>query len=104
MNPAGCKAGGFFPVQQALGFRLNTDSAMLKSAMVKLINIDPPKNRHRFYCVQIVRTLFDEWSVIREWGRIGSPGRVTLESFANQDEARRAENSTIRLRARHGYR
>lgn len=40
---------------------------------------------------------------MREWGRIGSPGRVTVESFASEDEARRAEHVSRRLRTRHGY-
>jgi predicted DNA-binding WGR domain protein len=69
-----------------------------------LTNIDPTKNMRRFYCVQIVPTLFGEWSIMREWGRIGSPGRVTVESFASEDEARRAERQTIGTRSRHGYR
>jgi hypothetical protein len=29
-----------------------------------------------FYAVQIARTLFDEWALIAEWGRIGSSGKV----------------------------
>ena len=40
---------------------------------------------------------------MRGWGRIGSPGRVTLESFSSEEEAQRAECITIRTRARHGY-
>lgn len=36
-----------------------------------LRRIEPEKNMHRFYHVQIERTLFGEWCVIRRWGRIG---------------------------------
>jgi predicted DNA-binding WGR domain protein len=71
--------------------------------MVSLRNIDPPKNRWRFYSVEIGRTLFGDWSITREWGRIGSPGRIAVESFATEEEARRAEQRTIRLRTRRGY-
>ena len=71
--------------------------------MVTLTNTDPAKNKSRFYCVRICRTLFGEWSIMREWGRIGSPGRVTLESFTSEEEARRAERVSLRLRERHGY-
>jgi predicted DNA-binding WGR domain protein len=71
--------------------------------MMTLTNIDPTKNRWRFYSVQIGRTLFGDWSLTREYGRIGSPGRVSLESFATEEEARRAEQQAIRLRVRHGY-
>ena len=71
--------------------------------MVTLRNIDPANNRWRFYSVAIGRTLFGDLSITREWGRIGSPGRIAVESFASEEEARRAEQQTIRLRARHGY-
>ena len=84
-------------------FILSDGPAVIESGMVTLTNIDPIKNMHRFYGVQIVRTLFGEWSVMRGWGRIGSPGRVTLESFSSEEEAQRAECITIRTRARHGY-
>ena len=49
---------------------------MIKSGMVTLINIDPSKNKWRFYSVQLARNLFGDWSIMREWGRIGSPGRI----------------------------
>jgi predicted DNA-binding WGR domain protein len=71
--------------------------------MPKLINIDAAKNRHRFYSVCIRPTLFGEWSILREWGRIGSPGTVRVESYSSEDEAHAAERITIRTRTRHGY-
>jgi predicted DNA-binding WGR domain protein len=71
--------------------------------MATLVNIDPAKNMHRFYSVRILPTLFGEWSIMREWGRIGSPGRFVVESFGSEDEAREEERRTIRTRARHGY-
>jgi predicted DNA-binding WGR domain protein len=71
--------------------------------MVALSNIYPAKNRWRFYSVALGRTLFGDWSITREWGRIGSPGRIAVESFASEEEARRAEQQTIRPRTRHGY-
>lgn len=71
--------------------------------MVSLRNIDPAKNRWRFYSVEIGRTLFGDWSLTREYGRIGSPGRIAVESFPTEEEARRGQQQTIRLRTRHGY-
>ena len=71
--------------------------------MVTLRNIDPAHKRWRFYSVAIGRTLFGDLSITREWGHIGSPGRIAVESFASEEEARRGEQQTIRLRARHGY-
>ena len=37
---------------------------------------EPARNRQRFYAITVTRTLFDQWAVIREWGRIGQPGTV----------------------------
>jgi predicted DNA-binding WGR domain protein len=61
--------------------------------MVTLRNIDPANNRWRFYSVAIGRTLFGDLSITREWGRIGSPGRIAVESFASEEEARRGEQA-----------
>jgi predicted DNA-binding WGR domain protein len=71
--------------------------------MVTLRNIDPAENRWRFYSVVIARALFGYWSITREWCRIGSPGGIAVESFASEEEARRSQQQTIRLRTRHGY-
>lgn len=38
-------------------FILSDGPAVIESGMVTLTNIDPIKNMHRFYGVQIVRTL-----------------------------------------------
>ncbi|WP_233144572.1 WGR domain-containing protein [Methyloprofundus sedimenti] len=37
---------------------------------------DNDKNMHRFYQMHVTPGLFNEWSLIREWGRVGSPGTV----------------------------
>ena len=37
---------------------------------------EPARNRQRFYAITVTRTLFDQWAVVREWGRIGQPGTV----------------------------
>jgi predicted DNA-binding WGR domain protein len=71
--------------------------------MPLLLHIDPTKNMQRFYRLQITPTLFGEWSLMREWGRIGSPGRLRCDSFASEAEARAAARVIIRIRARHGY-
>jgi predicted DNA-binding WGR domain protein len=46
---------------------------------------NPDKNMHRFYAMHVTQTIFGDWALIREWGRIGSPGTVqkTSESFQN---------------------
>jgi predicted DNA-binding WGR domain protein len=46
--------------------------------MIRLTRSDPSRNMHRFYALQVSPTLFDEWALIAEWGRIGSPGKVSF--------------------------
>jgi predicted DNA-binding WGR domain protein len=64
---------------------------------------DPAKNLHRFYIVRLAPTLFGEWTLLQEWGRSGSPGRVRITSFVQYDDAAKAERQTIKRRLRHGY-
>jgi predicted DNA-binding WGR domain protein len=45
---------------------------------------------------------FGEWTVLREWGRRGSPGAVRLSSYRQRDEAETAERQTIKRRLQHG--
>jgi predicted DNA-binding WGR domain protein len=42
--------------------------------VTRLERHDPARHMARFYAVQVVPTLFGSWALIREWGRIGSPG------------------------------
>jgi predicted DNA-binding WGR domain protein len=42
---------------------------------------------HRFYQVHVAPGLFKEWLLIREWGRIGSPGTVRKDWFETEAEA-----------------
>ncbi len=39
-------------------------------------------NRLRFYAITVTRTLFDQWAVVREWGRIGQPGTARASDFS----------------------
>jgi predicted DNA-binding WGR domain protein len=43
---------------------------------VRLEKRVPEQNQHRFYLLRLAPTLFGEWSLIREWGRIGQQGTV----------------------------
>jgi predicted DNA-binding WGR domain protein len=50
--------------------------------------IDPVANKLRFYSIHVTKSVFsDEWEVVREWGRIGSPGTVRTEAFKEQQAA-----------------
>ena len=58
---------------------------------------------HRLYAVQIARTLFDEWALIAEWGRIGSSGKVRHQAFQTEALAQTALEKRVRTKTRRGY-
>jgi predicted DNA-binding WGR domain protein len=65
--------------------------------------IDPAKNKRRFYAMSVEPTLFGEWDLVREWGRIGRGGRVRHDMFRSAGEARNALATLARQKARRGY-
>jgi predicted DNA-binding WGR domain protein len=71
--------------------------------MAFLTRIDPARNIDRFYIVQVMPSLFGDWTVLREWGRRGSPGAVRLSSYERRNDADTAEQRTIKRRLQHGY-
>jgi predicted DNA-binding WGR domain protein len=71
---------------------------------VILHQIDPARNRKRFYLLRVNRTLYGEWSLQREWGRVGQPGAVRLDTFPTERQAMRAAMEHATVRYRHGYR
>lgn len=58
---------------------------------------------HRFYQMHIAPTLFNEWSLIREWGRIGSPGTIRKDWFDTEEEAVTAGQEIIDSKQKKGY-
>lgn len=64
---------------------------------------DPDKNMNRFYKVVVTETLFGEWALIREWGRIGSAGTVREEWFASTELACHAVGKLRSQKRRRGY-
>jgi predicted DNA-binding WGR domain protein len=66
---------------------------------------DPTRNLARFYAVSIEPTLFNEWSVVCRWGRIGSHGgQRRIETFVSADAARSAAHTITTRKQRRGYR
>jgi predicted DNA-binding WGR domain protein len=47
--------------------------------MIHLTRTDPDRNMARFYTMTLQPTLFGEWALLREWGRIGSAGRLVSD-------------------------
>jgi predicted DNA-binding WGR domain protein len=65
--------------------------------------IDPAQRISRFWLSHVTPTLLGGWSLVREWGRIGSPGTASMRTFDKEQEALKAEQQGIRKRERHGY-
>jgi predicted DNA-binding WGR domain protein len=72
--------------------------------MIKLTRSDPSQNMHRFYALQLAPTLFGEWMVVAEWGRIGSPGTVQQNVFQSIDLAEAALTKRQSVKIKRGYR
>lgn len=64
---------------------------------------DAENNMHRFYQMFVTPGLFDDWSLIKEWGRVGSPGTVRKEWFDTQEEAIVAGKKLIAAKCKKGY-
>lgn len=65
---------------------------------------NPAKNQFRFYRLVLAPTLFGDWSVMREWGRIGSPGRLVVDHVDDLDAATLLMQRKRREKERRGYR
>ncbi len=74
------------------------------SGPVHLRRIDPSRNMRRFYTLAIQPTLFGGASIIRNWGRIGTNGRLMVETFDSDGEATSASIRVERAKRRKGYR
>ena len=70
---------------------------------VRLTHSIPDANRHRFYLLRTLPTLFGDWVLLREWGQIGSPGRVRRDRHRNEGEAITALAKLARQKHRRGY-
>lgn len=47
----------------------------------------PAKNIARFYRMAVLPNLFGEWTLVREWGRIGQGGQIRMDWFTDEDQA-----------------
>jgi predicted DNA-binding WGR domain protein len=70
---------------------------------VYLTRRDPARNLSRFYRMFIAPNLWGEWTLFREWGRIGSGGQVRRDVFANAGAALLAMQKIVRAKRQRGY-
>lgn len=70
---------------------------------VHLEKRDPASNQCWFYALHAMPTLFGGWTLVREWGQIGSPGRVVVEGFETLEAAQAALATKEREKRKRGY-
>ncbi|WP_299376510.1 WGR domain-containing protein [uncultured Tateyamaria sp.] len=68
-----------------------------------LTKIAPELGQFRFYRMDIVRGLFGDWGLVREWGRIGSSGQSRTDWFDTESDAKDARFDLHMKKAKRGY-
>jgi predicted DNA-binding WGR domain protein len=71
--------------------------------MIRLTRSEPSRNIQRFYALHLALTLFSEWVLVAEWGRIGSPGTVKQQVFETVELAQTALTKRLSAKTRRGY-
>jgi predicted DNA-binding WGR domain protein len=71
---------------------------------VLLTRIDPAENMARFYKLDVQPTLFGEWALVREWGRIGRGGQWRSDPYPTRGTADLALVTLMGIKTRKGYR
>lgn len=72
---------------------------------IRLTKIDPDQRQARTYEMHIAQTLFGEWCVIRQWGRIGARGGQIMTTYtASREEAEAACEQLKQQKIKRGYR
>lgn len=65
---------------------------------------DAARNMARFYVMAVQATLFGEWALVREWGRMGQPGRTLSVPYPSPAEAQAALDRLHQAKVKRGYR
>jgi predicted DNA-binding WGR domain protein len=71
--------------------------------MILLTRIEPARNMARFFALSLAPTLFGEWLLLKEWGRIGQAGTVRTETHPDAETAAEALARQISVKRRRGY-
>lgn len=69
-----------------------------------LTRIDADQNMRRYYRLDVQQTLFGEFALVREWGRIGRAGQVRSTPYPTRGHADVALARLYACKARRGYR
>lgn len=75
----------------------------ITGASVVLHRICPTQNQRRFYAVSVTADLFGNILLFRNWGRIGTGGRVRFDLYSGAGEAMTALEKLTGTKHRRGY-
>ncbi len=73
------------------------------TAKILLRRIRPERNERRFYAIEITTDLFGCLLLSRNWGRIGTAGRLRLDPQTDVEAARIALEEIVRAKIKRGY-
>ena len=84
---------------------MKTDPAQLEVFPDRLLlrREDPAQNMRRFYLMTVQRDLFGGASLIREWGRVGSAGKLRIEHHPDEGQAVDALSDIATAKRKRGY-
>lgn len=71
--------------------------------MVYLTKIDASRNMVRFYALDLQPTLFGEWALVKEWGRIGQAGQSRSVSMPDKKPRQTALERELKRRCKRLY-
>jgi predicted DNA-binding WGR domain protein len=71
---------------------------------IRLISLDPARNRARFYLLQWQATLDGNRALLCTWGRIGTWGRSQAIVYHDHSDTHKHITGILRRRLKHGYR
>ena len=86
-----------------MGMKENAIDEIGRLSVVSLERVDPARNAYRYYVLSIEPTLFEEVSLVREWGRIGRPGRRIVELWADVPSDKVELETWLAGKRRRGY-
>ena len=75
-----------------------------QSESAELVRVEPAKGMARYYMAAIWPDLFGGVSLVREWGRLGQPGRLRLDAHPDTAGAQAKLVELVRRKERKGYR
>ncbi len=73
------------------------------SPTIHLYLIEPHRNCYRYYELSLQKGLFQEWSLRRSWGRMGTKGRDKTVWFSSREQAKQFYERKRKEKLRRGY-